>query len=121
MHVQHVQNNYAAGNIRPQLVWDAAQRLSSSPLYEEYGIGLCSSWMDDVNDFSIAFEFEDKEFLDNFFDFENQEENDKEQTVWPEDEITDCNPGGIETLISGEEGLRMAPAEGYRPISVLNR
>ncbi|KAG8181005.1 hypothetical protein JTE90_024753 [Oedothorax gibbosus] len=37
----HVQHNYAAGNIRPQLVWDAAHRLSSSPLYEEYEIGLC--------------------------------------------------------------------------------
>ncbi|KAG8181004.1 hypothetical protein JTE90_024752 [Oedothorax gibbosus] len=39
----------------------------------------------------------------------------KNRRFLPVDQITVC----IETLISGEEGLRMTPAEGYRPVSVL--
>jgi hypothetical protein len=40
------QRNYADGNVRPNIVWEAARKLMDSPLYRELEITLSSDWME---------------------------------------------------------------------------
>lgn len=39
------QRNYAYGNIRPALVWEAARYLQSQPLFQGHGITLSDGWL----------------------------------------------------------------------------
>lgn len=44
------QRNYAHGNVRPHVVWEAAQFLKDQPLYREHGIHLSENWLSEATD-----------------------------------------------------------------------
>lgn len=94
--------NYMSGIVRPKLLYDAAKKFVSKPLLVEEGVVLSEDWCLDNSDTN------EPDLNDEFY----------------------CRNGIHETLLTGdginpafngltENGLRIAPAEGYNPTSVL--
>jgi hypothetical protein len=94
-------HDYVSGNVRPRKVWEAAQHLVSTPVYQAHGITLSDDWKFDSENENIQ---------------ELHETDDGEAET--DDDLNPVNPGSLETLLQSE-GVRMAPAEGYRPVSIL--
>lgn len=94
--------DYLQGNIRPRVVWEAARILRESPLYQKLNIVLDDGWLQQtIDEVNLATSVDD---------------GDSES----DDEVLDQVPiGGEETLFTGQNYIRMAPAEGKSPLSVL--
>lgn len=93
-------SNYMVGNVRPKLLYDAAQKFVQMPLPLEEGIELSENWNfpdcgDNFNDF-------DDEFYTNNAIFE-----------------TLLSSDNIDFMGASNVGIRMAPAENYTPSSIL--
>ncbi|VDN39125.1 unnamed protein product, partial [Gongylonema pulchrum] len=112
-HVLHVRvarrmqykGNYITGNVRPNCIWQAAVYLTAQPLYQSHNIGLSDNWL--VQHCHVQ----------PTADANIEPEEDEE-----EDDAEPLSPGAQETMLSAEEaqyGIRMAPGEGHRPLSIL--
>lgn len=88
--------DYLSGVVRPKLLYDAAKKFVSKPLCLEEGIQLSNNWY-----------------------YEEGEAPDLENDFYTENQIYETmltNDNGVNLL---EKGIRFAPAEGYKPTSVL--
>ncbi|CEP17045.1 hypothetical protein [Parasitella parasitica] len=134
--------DYIKGNVSPLKIWRAAEHLQQMPLYQDYDITLDTEWMrvitneieqfnTDVNGNNYA-----SNSSINFANIANTETSDiNASDTNPVDETTGTapnfappvqpdvqpvNPGGQETIIINDnEQIRLAPAEGNRPLSIL--
>lgn len=94
-------SNYMTGIVRPKLLYDAAKKFVLKPLAVEEGIELSTDWsFDDIDSEAEISDLEDEFYVNNAI-YETLLTND--------------------TAFNGlvDSGLRMAPAEGYKPTSVL--
>ena len=91
--MEYVQD-YMSGVVRPKLLYDVAKKFVTKPLLVEEGIQRSSHWH-----FHKANKFDKYKFC-------------------PADEEFDTNNAIYETLHCGK-GIRMAPAEGHKPTSIL--
>ncbi|KAE8739094.1 hypothetical protein FOCC_FOCC015417 [Frankliniella occidentalis] len=95
--------NYMSGIVRPKLLFRAAQALVRKPLLIEEGIELSNTWSNDnfQNDDMTLYDAEDEFYTDNAI----------HETLLTHDSLA------FNSLAS--KGVRIAPAENYKPQSVL--
>ncbi|VDN22144.1 unnamed protein product [Gongylonema pulchrum] len=114
-HVVHVRiarrmeyrGNYISGNVRPRRVWEAALYLCQQSLYRSHNIDISDNWL-------IRYDRNEPRLADPNIEAEEDEED--------ADDAEPLNPGVQETMLLEEEsqhGIRMAPGETQRPISIL--
>lgn len=111
-HVIHVKiaqkleylSNYMSGNVRIKKINNASKALTSKDFYIEEGIILSHDW-------SVKSKAEQEAYASE----DNMTSSDK---LYSHDE-QDGSPGTRETLLTSDEDIRIAPAEGYRPTSIL--
>jgi len=83
--------NYLSGIVTPVKIFDAARCLVHKPLFISHGIALSEDW--DLEDMDY-----DRTANDSFFEYDSNVE---------------------ETMLVSDRGVRIAPAEGYKPKSIL--
>jgi hypothetical protein len=92
-------NHYLSGFIRTKKVFDAARKIISKPLFIEHGIQLTIP--NNMHSYDDSTSSEDE--IESI-DYESEEE---------------INIHAHETMMTSSTGYKIAPAEGYRPKSVL--
>ncbi|OBZ86630.1 hypothetical protein A0J61_05330, partial [Choanephora cucurbitarum] len=120
-------NNYMAGNVRLEKIWAAAHFLSQSAAYMKHNVKIRDS-EEEYNQLSTliaqSHEFEQLVIAlsELTIDSDNIADDLENDLTW------ESNPGGQETKFAGEltarivqedEGVRIAPAEGSSPMSLL--
>ncbi|KAK3908303.1 Phosphoserine aminotransferase [Frankliniella fusca] len=95
--------DYMAGIVRPKLLYDAAKQFTKMPLAIEQNITLSIDW--DKNNNHLNYEYET--------DFEND--------FYTSSAIHETMLTAQDACFTGllNDGVRMAPAEGFRPTSIL--
>ncbi|KAK3923892.1 Maturase K [Frankliniella fusca] len=97
------QHNYMSGIVRPKLLYKAAKVLVNKPLFIEEGIKLSSSWSNN--------NFNEDNYEEDFLDNEFYSNTAIHETLLTSDTL------GFNSLATAS--VRIAPAEGYTPISLL--
>ncbi|CAF1628818.1 unnamed protein product [Rotaria sp. Silwood1] len=115
-------NAFMYETIRPKVVHTAVKYLVEQELYKDEGIVISNDWLN--QHFSERENFivndEDKKINEN----ENTKGSDDDDN-WNECDDEPINPGATETLLNDEiadqndTGIKFAPAENNRPISIL--
>ncbi|CAF4125803.1 unnamed protein product, partial [Rotaria sordida] len=115
-------NAFMYETIRPKVVHTAVKYLVEQELYKDEGIVISNDWLN--QHFSETENFivndEDKKINEN----ENTKGSDDDDN-WNECDDEPINPGATETLLNDEiadqndTGIKFAPAENNRPISIL--
>ena len=116
-----------AGNVNVEKVWTAAMILKESEAYKKHNIRIRDSKEEYEN---IARELQEAYEIANIInDMAALSIENESSTEQIETSANDFNPGGQETLFSGElapkvveeinGGIRIAPAEGSAPLSLL--
>ncbi|KAK3916797.1 NADPH-Fe(3+) oxidoreductase subunit alpha [Frankliniella fusca] len=95
--------DYMSGIVRPKLLYDAAKKFVTKPLPREEHIQLNENWVLNNNCNEDMYPSDDEEFVRNTI----------YETMLTSDNLSSAFNGLL------DEGLRIAPAEGYVPTSIL--
>ncbi|CAF1467656.1 unnamed protein product [Adineta steineri] len=116
-------NAFMYETIRPKVVHTAVKYLVEQELYKDEGIVISNDWIKEYSNEKENFivKNEDKKFNPT----ENTEEDSDHDDNWNESDDKPINPVTTETLLNDESedqtdtGIKFAPGENNRPISVL--
>ncbi|CAF1941174.1 unnamed protein product [Rotaria magnacalcarata] len=127
-------NAFMYETIRPKIVHTAVKYLVEQELYKDEGIVISHDWINEYSNERENFiindddkKFDEDENSEKGFDDENENSNKgfEDEDEWNECDDKPINPSTTETLLNDEVGdqndvgIKFAPGENNRPISIL--
>ena len=115
-------NAFMYETIRPKVVYTAVKYLVEQELYKDEGIVISTNWLNQHSNERENFIVNDED--KKAHQDETSEDSDDDDN-WNESDEEPVNPGATETLLNDETadqndvGIKFAPAENNRPISIL--